>query len=172
MPKPVITFVFKLLRKWAASVHTLHMTKPVMTLFVRKVLRSGLPRWILYTCLWCFTHAQKPVLTFVFKVQQKGLPRDIFRHAEACDKVRVQSGTDPVDCPGLYLLYTLHMPKPVYNSRVQNATDGHASLRTATHKICPSPGPHIQAVPEHKRVATAESTRKRATPLPHNAANV
>ena len=106
------------------------------------------------------------MLTFVFKVQRKGLPRDIFRHAEACDNVRVQSGTDPVDCPGLYVLYTLHMPKPVYNSRVQNATDGHASLRTATHKICPSPGPRMQAVPEHKRVATAESTRKRATAMP------
>ena len=42
MPKPVITFVFKVL-------HTLHMLKPVIT-FVFKVLRKGLLRYILYTC--------------------------------------------------------------------------------------------------------------------------
>ena len=74
MPKPVITFVFKVLRngllryilytcpsqtcdyvrvqsatQWTASVHTLHMPKPVIT-FVFKVLRNGLLRYILYTC--------------------------------------------------------------------------------------------------------------------------
>ena len=32
-----------------ASVHTLHMSKPVIT-FVLKVLRNGLLRYILYTC--------------------------------------------------------------------------------------------------------------------------
>ena len=39
--------------EWTASVHTLHMSKPVMT-FVFKVLRNGLLRYILYTCpnLW------------------------------------------------------------------------------------------------------------------------
>ena len=35
--------------EWTASVHTLHMSKPVMT-FVFKVLRTGLLRYILYTC--------------------------------------------------------------------------------------------------------------------------
>ena len=35
--------------EWTASVHTLHMSKPVMT-FVFKVLRNGLLRDILYTC--------------------------------------------------------------------------------------------------------------------------
>ena len=35
--------------QWTASVHTLHMFKPVMT-FVFKVLRNGLLRYILYTC--------------------------------------------------------------------------------------------------------------------------
>ena len=35
--------------EWTASVHTLHMSKPVMT-FVSKVLRNGLLRYILYTC--------------------------------------------------------------------------------------------------------------------------
>ena len=49
MPKPVITFVFKSATEWAASVHTLHMPKPVIT-FVFKVLRNGLLRYILYTC--------------------------------------------------------------------------------------------------------------------------
>ena len=36
-------------KKWTASGHTLHMSKPVMT-FVFKVLRNGLLRDILYTC--------------------------------------------------------------------------------------------------------------------------
>ena len=75
MSKPVITFVFKVLRngllryirpivthvqtcdnvrvesatQWIASVYTLHMSKPVIT-FVLKVLRNGLLRYILYTC--------------------------------------------------------------------------------------------------------------------------
>ena len=72
MPKPVITFVFKVLRigllgtyfthaqtcdnvrvqsatQWTASVHTLHMPKPVIT-FVFKVLRNGLLWYILYKC--------------------------------------------------------------------------------------------------------------------------
>ena len=72
MPKPVITFVFKVLRngllryilthaqiydyvrvqsamQWTASVHTLHMPKPVIT-FVFKALRNGLLRNTLYTC--------------------------------------------------------------------------------------------------------------------------
>ena len=72
IPKPVITFVFKVLRHdcfttyfthaqtcdnvrvqsataWTASLHTLHMPKPVIT-FVFKVLRHGLLHYILYTC--------------------------------------------------------------------------------------------------------------------------
>ena len=35
--------------EWAASVHTLHMPKAVIT-FVFIVLRNGLLRYILYTC--------------------------------------------------------------------------------------------------------------------------
>ena len=73
MPKPVITFVLRVLyamdcfrtyfthaqacdnvrvrsaTQWTASVHTLHMPEPVMT-FVFKVLRNGLLPYILYTC--------------------------------------------------------------------------------------------------------------------------
>ena len=49
MSKPVITFVFKVLRKNCIGIPTLHMSKPVIT-FVFKVLRNGLLRYILYTC--------------------------------------------------------------------------------------------------------------------------
>ena len=35
--------------EWSASVHTPHMPKPVIT-FVFKVLRNGMLRYILYTC--------------------------------------------------------------------------------------------------------------------------
>ena len=35
--------------QWTASVHALHMSKPVIT-FVFKVLRNGLLRYMLYTC--------------------------------------------------------------------------------------------------------------------------
>ena len=75
-----------------ASVHTVHMPKPVKT-FVLKVLRNGLLRYILYTCpnLWlrscskCYAmtasvhtlHMPKPVITFVFKVLRNGLLRYI-----------------------------------------------------------------------------------------------
>ena len=46
------------------------MSKPVIT-FVVKVLRDGLPRYILYTCL-------QPVISFVFKMLCDGLPRFLF----------------------------------------------------------------------------------------------
>ena len=45
MPKPVITFVFKVLRKGLLR----YIPKPVITL-VFKVLRKGLLRYILHTC--------------------------------------------------------------------------------------------------------------------------
>ena len=51
--------------QWIASVHTLHVPKPVKT-FVFKVLRNGLLRHILCTC-------PKIVKTFVFKVLRNGL---------------------------------------------------------------------------------------------------
>ena len=54
--------------KWTASVRTLHMSKPVIT-FVFKVLRNGLLRYILYTL-----HMSKPVITFVFRVLRNGIP--------------------------------------------------------------------------------------------------
>ena len=93
MSKPVITFVFKVLRSGPLRYIPLHMSKPVMITFVFKVLRNGLLRYI-------FTHVQtcdnvrvqsatqgtasvhalyisKPVITFVFKVLRNGLLRYI-----------------------------------------------------------------------------------------------
>ena len=102
--------------QWTASAHALHMPKPVIT-FLFKVLRNGLLRHMLYTCFkplitflfkcatqWtasahalhmpqpakrscskcyamdcfgtCFTHAV-PVITFLFKVLRNGLLRHI-----------------------------------------------------------------------------------------------
>ena len=88
MSKPVITFVFKVLRngllrhifthvqtcdnvrvqsatQWTASVHTLHMSKPVIT-FVFKLLYA-------MDCFGTYLHMSKPVITFVFKVLRNGL---------------------------------------------------------------------------------------------------
>ena len=63
--------------QWTASLHTLHMSKPVITL-VFKVLRNGLRWYILYTLVfksatqWTASghtlHMSKPLMTFVFKV--------------------------------------------------------------------------------------------------------
>ena len=50
MPKPNVTRV-QSATQWIASVHTLDMPKPNVTrALVFKVLRNGLPRYILYTC--------------------------------------------------------------------------------------------------------------------------
>ena len=48
MSKPVMTFVLRA-TEWTASVHTSHMSKPVMT-FMFNVLRNGLLRYILHAC--------------------------------------------------------------------------------------------------------------------------
>ena len=105
------TQTFKLVKKgrekkWTASVHTLHMSKPVMT-FVFKVLRNGLLRCILYTTYTL--HMSKPVMTFVSKVLRNGLLRYIlYTHVQTCDDVRVQSSTEWTAS-----VHTLHMSKPV-----------------------------------------------------------
>ena len=92
--------------EWTASVHTLHMSKPVMT-FVFKVLRNGLLRCILYTTYTL--HMSKPVTTFVSKVLRNGLLRYIlYTHVQTCDDVRVQSATEWTAS-----VHTLHMSKPV-----------------------------------------------------------
>ena len=76
--------------------HTVHMPKPVIT-FVFKVLRNGLLRYILYTCSKAQTcdnvrvqsatqwtaavhtlYMPKPVITFVFKVLPNGLSGTYF----------------------------------------------------------------------------------------------
>ena len=147
MPKPGITFVFKVLRngllpyilctcpnlglrscskcyamdcfrtffthaqtwdyvrvqsatQWTASLHSLHMPKPVK-MFVFKVLRNGLLPYILYTCpnLWKCSCS---------KCYAMDCFRTYFAHAQTWDYVRVQSATQWTAS-----LHSLHMPKPV-----------------------------------------------------------
>ena len=110
--------------QWTVSVHTLHMSKPVLT-FVFKVLRNGLLRYIPL-------HMSKPVATFVFKVLRNGLLQYIlytspnlwasscskcyamdcfgtyFTHVQTCGNVRVQSATQWTAS-----VHALHMSKPV-----------------------------------------------------------
>ena len=115
-----------------ASVHTWHMSKPVV-MFVFKVLRNGLLRYILDTCitfvfkvlrnalLQCILdtfvfkvlqnasvhtwHMYKPVISFVFDVLRNGLLRYILWHMY---NVRFQSATE---CTAS--VHTWHMSKPV-----------------------------------------------------------
>ena len=101
-----------------ASVHTLHMSKPVITV-VFKVLRNALLRYILYTC-----PNSKPVRTFVSKVLRNALLRYILY---TCPNVRVQSATQ---CTAS--VHTLYMSKlqTCDNVRVQSATQCTASVHT------------------------------------------
>ena len=62
-------FVFKVLRDGLPRYILYTCLQPAIT-FVVKVLRDGLPRYILYTCL-------QPVITFVFKMLCDGLLRYI-----------------------------------------------------------------------------------------------
>ena len=112
MPKPVITFVFKVLRntdcfgtyvthaqtcdyvrvqsatEWTASVHTLHMPKPVITEWTASVHTLHMPN----SCSKCYgTDCFGTYVT----------------HAQTCDYVRVQSATEWTAS-----VHTLHMPKP------------------------------------------------------------
>ena len=86
--------------EWTASVHTLHMSKPVIA-FVFKVLRSGLLQYILYTCpnLW------KRSCSKCYGVDCVGT---YFTHVQTCENVRVQSATEWTAS-----VQTLHMSKPV-----------------------------------------------------------
>ena len=86
--------------QWTALVHTWHMSKPVIT-FVFKVVRSGLLRFILYTCpnLWWRSCS---------KCYAMDCCGSYFTHAQTCDNVRIQSGTQ-----WTALVHTSHMSKPV-----------------------------------------------------------
>ena len=88
--------------QWTASVHTLHMSKPVRR-FVSKVPRNGLLRYMHYT-------RPKPVITFVFKSRlRNGLLRYMhYTHVQTCDNVLVQSAMQWTAS-----VHTLHMSKPV-----------------------------------------------------------
>ena len=130
--------------QWTASVHTLHMSKPVLT-FVFKVLRNGLLRYIPL-------HMSKPVDTFVFKVLRSGLRRYKFY---ACPNLWTRSCSKcyAMDCFGTYLYtcpnlwqrscskfyamdcfgtYFTHV-QTCDNVHVQSATQWTASVHTLTH---------------------------------------
>ena len=86
--------------EWTASVHTLHMSKPVMPL-VFKVLRNGLLRYILCTCpnLWCHSCS---------KCYGMDCFGTYFTHVQASDVTRVQSAAEWTAS-----VHTLHMSKQV-----------------------------------------------------------
>ena len=127
--------------EWTAPVHTWHMPKHVIT-FVFKVLRNGLPRYILDhdTCPNLWPHSCS-------KCYGMDCPGTYLTHAQTCDHVRVQSATEwtaPVHtscdthaetCDHVRFqgaaertawLHTWHMPKPV----IQSATEWTASVHT------------------------------------------
>ena len=82
-----------------SSVHALHMPNPVI-MFVFKVLRYGLLRYMLFTC-------PKPWQRSCSKCYAMDCFGTCFTHAQTCDNVRVQSAT-------LWSwVHALHMPKPV-----------------------------------------------------------
>ena len=86
--------------QWTASVHTLHMSKPVIT-FVFKVLRNGLLRYIY------FTHVQTCDNVRVQSATQWTASVHT-THVQTCDNVRVQSATQWTAS-----VHTSHISKPV-----------------------------------------------------------
>ena len=98
-----------------ASVHTWHMSKPVMT-FVFQVLRNRLLRYM-----------SKPVMTFVFKVLRIRLLRYIL---ETCPTLwwRSCSKCYAIDCFGTYLKHV----QPCDDVRVPSATQSTASVHAQT----------------------------------------
>ena len=95
--KPVMTFVFKVLRYWLLR-YKLH-TCPNEPVF--KVLRSGLLRYILHTCpkLWCNPCSK------CYGMECFGT---YFTHVQSCDVTRVQSATEWTAS-----VHTSHMSKAV-----------------------------------------------------------
>ena len=163
--------------EWTASVHTWswHMPKPVTT-FVLKVLRNGLPRYILtcpnmwsrscakcygmdcpgtyfmwHTCrnLWsrsfsrcCGTDCLVTYLTHAETCDSKCYGMDclgtylIMTHAQTCDHIRAQSATEwtaPV--------HTWHMPKHVITFVFKVLRNG-LPRYILDHDTCPNLWPH------------------------------
>ena len=85
--------------EWTASVHTWHMSKPVIT-FVFKVLRNGLLRYKLDTCpnLW-WRSCSKCYGMVCFGAY--------LTHVQTCDNVHVQSARGWTDS-----VHTWYMSKP------------------------------------------------------------
>ena len=68
--------------QWTASVHTLHMTKPVITFVFKSATQS--------TAAVHTLHMPKPVITFVLRVlYAMDCFRTYFTHVAICDNVPV-----------------------------------------------------------------------------------
>ena len=104
--------------EWTASVHSGHMSKPVMT-FVFKVLRNGLLRYILHTCpnLWWRSCSES------YGMDCFGT---YFTHVQTCDDVRVQSATEWTAS-----VHTGHMSKSVMTFVFKVLRNGPASVHTS-----------------------------------------
>ena len=76
MPKPVITFVFKVLRNGLLR-YTLHMPKPVIT-FVFKVLRNGLLPYILTHAQTCDYVRVQSATQWTGSVHTRHMPKPVF----------------------------------------------------------------------------------------------
>ena len=98
-------------------VHTLHMSKPVIT-FVFKVLRNGLLRYMLYTC----PNLRLRSCSKCYATDGFGT---YFTHVPPRDNVRVQSATHRTAS-----VRTLHV-QTRDNVRVQSATQRTASVHAA-----------------------------------------
>ena len=89
--------------EWTASVHTLHMSKPVMT-FVFKV--QSATEGICFGTY--FTHVQTCDDVRFQSATERTCFGTYFTHVQTCDDVRVQSATERIAS-----VHTLHMSKPV-----------------------------------------------------------
>ena len=113
--------------EWTASVHALHMSKPVIS-FVFKVLWNGLLRYMLYTCpnQWlrscskCYGMDCNGLLRYIVytcpnkwlhsrsKCNEMDCFGTYFTHVQTCDYIRVQSATEWTAS-----VHSLHTSKPV-----------------------------------------------------------
>ena len=123
MSKPVISFVFKVLRNRLLWYILENMSKPVIS-FVFDVLRNGLLRYILDTCpnLWYRSCS---------KCYGMGCFGTNLTHVQTCDDVRVQSATE-----WFASVHTWHMSKPAITFMFKVLGDG---LIRCILDTCPKP---------------------------------
>ena len=141
MSKPVITFVFKVLRKDCLRPYFTHVqtcdnvrvqsaTKRNVFSYCTHVQNCDNVRVQSVTKRTAFVHTvhtvhmSKPVITFVFKLLRTGLPSSYFTQAQTCDNVRVQTAIGR-DC------FRLYFTQACDNVRVQTAMEGTAFVHTS-----------------------------------------